>query len=174
MPNWVGTNWNVTLPTKNVKRFLNYFLTCDDVDKLRGRFFYRTFIEEESIDVVETAPGISHVAFFANSAWSLESILIEREPNEKGYDRCPCLDWVCKDCEVQFLKAVGDEPGMGFREFVEWDPDNGLAHSSEDLTVWSCHHCHTFGYWEDEEPDAAQEICPSCGKRFDDEEEEDD
>ena len=171
MPNWVGTNWNVTLPTKNVKRFLNYFLTCDDTDKLRGRFLYRTFIEESSIDVVETTPGISHVAFFANSAWSLESILIEHK-DDKGLERCPSLDWVCKDCEVISLQAIGDEPGMGFREHIEWDPDNELYHEVEDITPWVCSSCHTFGYWEDEDPDADRNICPSCGAKLTDEEED--
>lgn len=169
MPNWVGTSWNVTLPTRNVKRFLNYFLTCDEVDKLRGRYLYRTFIEEDSIDTVETSPGITSLAFFANSAWSLESILIEREPDEKGMDRCPCLDWVCKDCEVIDLKATGDEPGMCFREYIEWDPDNGLSHDAEDLTPWMCEECHTMGYWEDEDPDADRTICPSCGHKLEEE-----
>ena len=169
MPNWVETSWNVTLPTKNVKRFLNYFLTLDNVDKLRGRYLYRTFIAEDSINIVDTSPGISHIAFFANSALSLESILVEREPDEKGFDRCPCLDWVCKDCEVIDLKAGGDEPMMGFREFIEWDPDNGLSYDSEDLTIWCCDECNTMGYWEDEDPNADRTICPACGHKFEEE-----
>lgn len=171
MPNWVSTNWNVTLPTRNVKRFLNYFLTCDEVDKLRGRYLYRTFIVEDSIDTVETSPGITALAFFANSAWSLESILVEREPDDKGINRCPCLDWVCKDCEVIDLKATGDEPGMGFREHIEWTPDDGLFHDAEDLTVWICEECHTMGYWEDEEPDVDRTICPACGYKLEEESE---
>lgn len=166
MPNWVGTSWNITLPTDKVKRFLNYFLTSSEVDKLKGRYLYRTFIVEDSINIVETQPGISHITFFSESAWSLESILIEREPDEKGMDRCPCLVWVCEDCEVIDLKAIGDEPGMCFRENIEWDPDNGLSHDVSDLTVWSCEDCHTFGYWEDEDPNADRTICPHCGNKF--------
>ena len=167
MPNWVGTSWSVTLPTDKVKRFLNYFLTSDEVDKLRGRFLYRTFIEEDSINTVETAPGISHVAFFSNSAWSLGSILVDHDKD--GRVVCPSLDWVCKDCGVLELKAQGDEPMMGFREFIEWNPDNGLSHESEDLTVWCCHECHTMGYWEDEAPDIDRTICPSCGEKLEEE-----
>ena len=164
MPNWIGTSWNVTLPTKNVKRFLNYFLTSDDVDQLRGRFLYRTFIEKDSVSTIETAPGITSLNFFANSAWSLESILIDHEKD--GRIICPCLDWVCKDCEVIDLRADGDEPNMCFREHVEWDPDNGLSHDAEDLTPWICENCHTFGYWEDYPEDIDRTICPECGEKL--------
>lgn len=172
MPNWVDTKWNVTLPAKNVRRFLNYFLTCDDVDKLRGRYLFRTFIEKNSIHITDTDPGISHVAFFANSAWSLESILTEHIPSDDSHTKCVELDWICKDCEVIDLKAIGDEPNCGFREFIEWDPDNGLNHWAEDLTAWCCTKCHTFGYWEDEDPNADRTICPSCGVKLEEEEDE--
>lgn len=168
MPNWVGTSWNVTLPTKNVKRFLNYFLTCDEVDKLRGRYLYRTFIEADSIDTVETSPGITSLAFFSNSAWSLESILVEHDPSEGG--KCVDLEWVCKDCGVISLSATGDEPGCGFRQFIEYDEDNGIALSDEDLTPWMCEECHTMGYWEDEDPNVDRTICPSCGHKLEEEE----
>lgn len=167
MPNWVETSWNVTLPTKNVKRFLNYFLTSNDIDKLRGRYLYRTFIVEDSIDIVETSPGISHIAFFANSAWSLESILVEHYPSDGG--KCVDLEWVCKDCEVIDLKARGDEPMRGFREFIEWDPDNGLSHYAEDVTIWCCDECNTMGYWEDEDPNVDRTICPACGHKLEEE-----
>lgn len=167
MPNWVETSWNVTLPTNNVKRFLNYFLTSNDIDKLRGRYLYRTFIVEDSINIVETAPGISHIAFFSNSAWSLESILVEHYPSEGG--KCVDLEWVCKDCEVIDLKARGDEPMMCFREFIEWDPDNGLSHEAEDVTIWCCDECNTMGYWEDEDPNIDRTICPSCGHKLEEE-----
>lgn len=172
MPNWVSTSWNVTLPTKNVKRFLNYFLDWNDSDnnKLKGRLLYRTFIDRESVHITETDPDTSHIAFFADSAWSLESILIEGDKDKDGICRCPSLDWVCKDCEVISLKARGDEPMMGFRETVEWDPDNGLYHDAEDVTIWMCEECHTMGYWEDEAPDADRTICPSCGHKLEDEE----
>lgn len=173
MPNWVGTSWNVTLPTKNVQRFLNYFLTSDEDDKLRGRYLYRTFIEKDSVHSVESMPGVSCLSFYSNSAWSLESILVEYEPDDRGIYRCIPLDWVCKDCEVQFLKAVGDEPNMCFRQFIEFDPDSGeLYFDSEDLTSWCCDNCNTFGYWEDESPDVDKTICPACGHKL--EEEEDD
>ncbi len=167
MPNWVDTSWNVTLPTTKVKRFLNYFLTSDEVDKLRGRFLYRTFIVEESIDTVETSPGITSLVFVSNSAWSLESILIDHEKD--GRIICPCLDWVCRDCEVIHLKARGDEPGMCFREFIEWDPQDGLSHEAEDVTIWMCEECHTMGYWEDEAPDVDKTICPACGHKLEEE-----
>lgn len=171
MPNWVGTKWNVTLPTDKVKRFLNYFLSSDEIDQLRGRYLYRTFIEQDSIDSVETTPGISALAFFSYSAWSLESILIEHEKDGKVI--CPSLDWVCRDCGVIHLKADGDEPMMAFREFIEWDPQNGLSHDAEDVTIWMCEHCHTMGYWEDEDPDADRTICPSCGEKLEEEESDD-
>lgn len=170
MPNWVATNYNVTLPTRNVKRFLNYFLTCDNVDQLRGRYLYRTFIEQESIHVVETQPGVSHITFFANSAWSLESILVEHDPSEGG--KCVDLEWVCKDCGVISLSATGDEPGCGFRQFIEYDEDNGIALSDEDITPWCCEECHTFGYWEDYPEDIDRTICPECGEKLYNDEED--
>lgn len=168
MPNWVETSWNVTLPTQNVKRFLNYFLTSNDIDQLRGRYLYRTFIEEQSINTIETAPGVTCLSFFSNSAWSLESILIPHN-NNGGKEVCPSLDWVCRDCKVIHLKARGDEPMMCFREFIEWDPTNGLSHDAEDVTIWMCEECHTIGYWEDEAPDADRTICPSCGHKLEEE-----
>lgn len=172
MPNWVDTSWNVTLPTDKVQRFLNYFLTSDQVDELRGRFLFRTFIVKDSIDIVETAPGISHIAFVSDSAWSLESILIERDPSETGGRLCPTLQWICEDCGVEFLEAVGDEPNMGFREHIDWDPDGGLSHWSEDLDTWCCNKCNTFGYWQDQAPDVDKSICPSCKEKFEEEEDE--
>lgn len=168
MPNWVETKWNVTLPTQNVKRFLNYFLTSNEIDKLRGRFLYRTFIEEESINTIETSPDVTCLTFFSNSAWSLESILIPHN-NDDGKDVCPTLDWVCRDCKVIHLEARGDEPMMCFREFIEWDPLNGLSHDAEDVTIWMCDECHTMGYWEDESSDSDRTICPSCGHKLEEE-----
>lgn len=172
MPNWVGTSWNVTLPTDKVKRFLNYFLASNEVDKLKGRFLYRTFIDTNSIDTVETRPGITALSFFSDSAWSLGSILVDHDKD--GRVICPSLDWVCKDCSVIDLKAKGDEPMMGFREFIEWDPDNGLFHDSEDVTIWCCDECNTMGYWEDEDPDADRNVCPACGHKFEEDKDEED
>lgn len=167
MPNWVDTSWNVTLPTDKVKRFLNYFLTSDDVDQLRGRYLYRTFIIKESINTVESSPGITCLSFVSNSAWSLESILVDHERD--GRVICPCLVWVCEDCEVISLKARGDEPMQCFREFIEYDPHEGLSHYAEDVTIWMCEECRTMGYWEDEAPDVDRTICPSCGHKLEEE-----
>lgn len=164
MPNWVGTSWNVTLPTDKVTRFLNYFLTSDKIDELRGRFLYRTFIDVNSISTMETSSGVTSLNFFSNSAWSLGSILKDHDKN--GRVICPSLDWVCKDCEVIFLEARGDEPMMCFREYIEWDPTNGLSFNSEDVTPWCCEECCTMGYWEDEAPDVDRTICPACGHKL--------
>jgi hypothetical protein len=166
MPNWVSTSWNVTLPTDKVTRFLSYFLTSDDRDKSRERFLYRTFIDEVSISTVDSS-GITTLNFFSDSAWSLLSIL--RDYDKEGKVICPSLDWVCKDCEVIFLEAKGDEPGMGFREYIEWDSNDGLSFDSYDVTPWCCAECHTMGYWEDEDPDVDTTICPSCGHKLEEE-----
>ena len=173
MPNWVDTSWNVTLPTDKVKRFLNYFLSSDDTDKLRGRYLYRTFIVKDSIDIVETAPGISHISFVSDSAWTLESILTEHIPSDDSCTKCVDLDWVCEDCEVEFLEAVGDEPNMGFRQRLGYTKEMGFVNlQAEDLTCWCCSDCHTFGYWEDYPEDIDRTICPCCGEKLEEEENE--
>jgi hypothetical protein len=61
---------------------------------------------------------------------------------------------------------------MGFREHVDWDPDGGLSHWSEDLDTWCCSNCNTFGYWQDQAPDVDKSICPSCKEKFEEEEDE--
>ena len=174
MPNWVDTRWNVTLPTNKVQRFLNYFLTSDDTDKLRGRYLFRTFIVQDSIHVVETVPGFSALSFVSDSAWSLESILTEHIPSDDSCTKCVSLDWVCQDCEVEELEAIGDEPGMCFRQRLGYTKDMGYIDlQAEDLTCWCCSNCHTFGYWEDQDPDVDNTICPECGEKLYEEEDED-
>ena len=172
MPNWVSTNWNVTLPTEKVKRFLNYFLDWNESDnnKLKGRLLYRTFIERESVHITETVPGFSALSFVSDSAWSLESILVEGDKDADGICRCPGLDWVCQDCEVETLEAIGDEPNMGFRQYLSYTKEIGYVNiEAEDVTMWMCEHCHTCGYWEDQAPDIDRTICPECGEKFEEE-----
>lgn len=172
MPNWVDTSWEVTLPTDKVTRFLNYFLTSDDRDKLRGKFLYRTFIVEESVNVTETSKGISFLSFVSDSAWSLGSIFETGKEDKYGVSRCIGLEDLCKDCEVISLTARGDEPMMGFREFIEYEQGEDLCYNSEEVTPWMCEKCHTMGYWEDEDSNADRTICPSCKEKFEEEEDE--
>lgn len=169
MPNWVDTNWQVTLPTNKVTRFLNYFLESEDKDKLRGKYLYRTFIDKSSISQVETEPDITCLAFVSQSAWSLESILND-SGIEKGIVRCPSLDKICVDCDVINLSADGDEPCMCFREHILWDLTCGLSYDKEDVTPWSCDHCSSMGYWEDYDENIDHSVCPECGHKFNDEE----
>lgn len=170
MPNWVTTNWQVTLPTNKVKRFLNYFLRSDDVDKLKGRFLYRTFIDKCSINITPTGKDTSFITFVSDSAWTLESIINEHEEDEGGYKRCITLEELCRECDVIDLKAVGDEGGEGFRETVLYDDVSGLSYQSEDITPWFCDSCNTYGFWEDYEENIDRSVCPECNHKFEDEE----
>lgn len=166
MANWVDTSWQVTLPTKNVTRFLKYFLESNDVDKLKGRYLYRTFIEKDSVSITELDNDMSCLAFVSYSPWSLECILEEHTPADGGH--CINLDWLCKDCEVTELHVVGDEGGQGFRQYIEYDGDYCTL-EAEDLTVWSCDNCKTCGYWEDYDLNIDRTICPECGCKLEEE-----
>lgn len=165
MPNWVDTSWEVMLPTKNVTRFLKYFLESDDVDKLKGRHLYRTFIEKHSVHTTKLDKTMSCLTFISYSAWSLESILQEHTPAEGGL--CISLDWLCKDCGVTELRAVGDEGASCFRQFIEYDGDHCTL-DRETLTSWSCDACCTYGYWEDYDPLIDHTVCPECGSELED------
>lgn len=167
MPNWVDTNWQVTLPTKNVNRFLKYFLENDNkVDRLKGRYFYRTFIEKDSVHSVESEPGVSCLTFVSYTPWSLESILEESPASNGGL--CISLDWLCQDCEVIDLHIVGDEGGEGFRQIIDYDGDCCTL-DAMDLTVWSCDNCDMCGYWEDYPDDIDRTKCPECGVKLEEE-----
>lgn len=173
MPNWVTTKWDVTLPSDKVKRFLYHFLSWDSEENVnRSRYLYRTFISDDSINIVDLSNGFSTISFFADSAWSLESILCDRQPDEFGITRCIPLEEVLIDCRVVELTAVGDEPGMGFREFLSYTMDDGLGYDSETITQWCCEECNTFGYWEDYSPGVDRTVCPNCGEKFKEEEDE--
>ena len=172
MPNWIDTDYTVVLPTNKVDRFLGYFLRSDETDQLRGRFFYRTFIDTNSIHRVETQPGITCLTFYARSAWSLGCILEEHTPSDDIYTKCVDLEWVCKDCGVLEFKAQGDETGNCFREYVEWDPDNGLSHDSHSISIYMCDKCNTYGIWEDYPEDIDRTVCPECGEKLEEDDED--
>ena len=173
MPNWVTTSWAVCLPKKNTKRFLGYFLdwSCDksNVNHLKGRFFYRTFIDEDSIEI-EDDPSDSNLnllRFCSDTAWALENLMIPHT-GEDGINHCVTIEWVCRDCEVVDLQCDGDEPGMGFREHICFDPKTGIGYETENVTPCYCDKCNSMWYAEDYD-EGWEGICPFCEEKLDEE-----
>lgn len=171
MPNWVTTSWAVSLPKKNVKRFLRYFLSWDDseTNNLKGRFFYRTFITSESIEIDKdpSDSNLSLLRFSSDTAWALENLMIPHTGKD-GINHCVTIDWVCKDCEVVDLQCDGDEPGMGFREHITYDKQSGIGYDSENVTPCCCNKCNSMWYAEDYDEEW-EGICPFCEEKLEEE-----
>jgi len=174
MPNWVETSWAVCLPKNKTQRFLRYFLSWDDskVNHLKGRFFYRTFINDDSIEIEEdpSDSNLNLLRFSSCTAWALENLLVKHE-HDDGIEHCVTVDWVCRDCDVVDLQCDGDEPGMGVREHITYDKQSGLGYDSECVTLEMCHRCHNMWYQEDY-PNVPQDMCPFCDDKILREEEE--
>lgn len=172
MPNWCDTEWDVTLPTDKVHRFLNYFLGYPEAkfNKYKGRFFHRTHIDESSVFTKEVSPGVTALHFYSDSAWSLDPLVDpDFKPNADN-TQCVCIGWVCEDCSVDTLHAVGIEPCGCFRQTVSWDTHDGLDFYTEDITPWYCDKCGAGRCWEDEPANADRTICPDCGAKLEEEE----
>lgn len=116
MANWTSTKINVVLPTKNVEKFLSYFIEKDEAGKKQGIYFYRTFIIDGSYRD-DLKDGNTILGISCECAWSVYECMIR----DTGFWECLTLKKAISECDIKKLKAMSDEPGMEFVEFIEYD-----------------------------------------------------
>lgn len=131
MPNWAESEMSVVLPSKNADKFENLFLEeNNEQNKKKERYFARCFkhySERESNN-----RGLTRLFIHFDAAWSLNSCMIDGYPQESE-GRCPTLEEVCKELNVQRLAAYSREPGIGFEEEVRFDRESGFGYDCRDL-----------------------------------------
>lgn len=118
MPNYAfGQMW-LELPSENVDKFIELFLSHnEDANRTKERHFYRTTLEK--FDMQKTMNGNSELGIDFTSGWSLGDCFVDVYPN-KGDGKCPNLEDVCKELDVTILAAVGEEPMEGFKEKIRY------------------------------------------------------
>ena len=118
MPNWCNARMAVVLPTRNVERFKDLFLGhSEEENKNKDRYFARTFLND-SDEVERNDKGMSCVTVDFDCAWSVWSCMFDRT----GYvdeKKCPSLQTIVKELEIQRIIGKSNEPGMGFEESIE-------------------------------------------------------
>lgn len=120
MPNWTESRMTAVLPTRNVEKLKDMFLSWDDIsNKEREGFFYRTFLncfEHRQ----KNEQGMSLVCVYFSCAWSLESCLMDNHNDED----CITINRAVKELGIKRLTVKSEEPGNGFEESITYDDDN--------------------------------------------------
>lgn len=131
MPNWAISEMSVVLPTENIQKFQDLFLTGNgDKDTEKDRYFARCFMH--SCDIESNEHGISQLRIRFDAAWSIYSCMISGYPEESN-GVCPTLESVCKELNVKRLIAYSEEPGVGFEESINYTRKNVLTSESREL-----------------------------------------
>lgn len=134
MPNWCNARMAVVLPTRNVERFKDLFLGhSEEENENKDRYFARTFLND-SDEVERNDKGMSCVTVDFDCAWSVWSCMFDRT----GYvdeKKCPSLQTIVKELEIQRIIGKSNEPGMGFEESITFDiqGENGITCDERDI-----------------------------------------
>lgn len=136
MPNWAKSEMSIVLPTKNVKKFKNLFLSSSETDNCEKKhYFARCYMK--SCESESNKHGLSRLYIQFDAAWSIYSCMISGYP-EESHGICPTLESVCKKLNVQRLIAYSEEGGMCFEESILYTPQQGLTCECRDLYEKPC------------------------------------
>ena len=165
MPNWCEARIDVTLPTKNINKFLRHFIGSEPYENRENPdaldFFYRTFYQDHHI--IKEEKDITTMVIYCDCAWSCEGCLdFGKNPfDDETVECCMTLDEACKEAEVICLHGESEEPGLCFGENFDWEQgEDGVGWEVFDITNYECKECDMF--FSAREDDGAE--CPSCGK----------
>lgn len=119
MPNWTEAKMTVILPAKNRFKFLHFFEDYDsETHTDNERHFYRTQLLDGKMMPVDKKNVKLEIVFL--SAWSVWSCLFDCDEQ----DSYITLEKVIKKTKVLRLTVNSDEPGIGFKEVIEWNGHN--------------------------------------------------
>ncbi len=130
MPNCCYGNLTCVLPSKNVDKFRDYFLTGTINDQHRKVYFYRTFLTDDEVTSNDKRMSLLRVSF--ECAWSAEHCFLK--PHEgKDKNSCILLEDAIKNCDVRRLTIWSSESGMGFEESITYEKGGSIDFKTRDL-----------------------------------------
>lgn len=164
MPNICTAQGNVTGSQKNIRKFLDLFLSGDLKDEVKERYFARSILVygyEELEESTEKENEIITIDIVFNCAWSVQSCMISGYPSR--FQQCPTLEEVLKELDLD-IHLDSEELGLGFREVVDGDAD-GVDIICVEGFVSECPNCQEAHLVDN---DASDDLlsCPECSKQY--------
>lgn len=170
MPNWCIGTTIITGEKRNIRNFLDRFLSYDeDNEEKPKKYFARSFItntiakEKENLnnelkDYKEK--DICEYNLVVDYAWSGYLCLIDNYP-QIYKDKCISLKDACIEDKVD-VKILTEEPGMCFEEFITCDKKGNINYDYFDMPTYKCKNCGNE-QCESRDTDFDELECYECG-----------
>ena len=170
MPNWCIGTTIITGEKRNIRNFLDRFLSYDeDNEEKPKKYFARSFItntiakEKENLNNElknYKEKDICEYNLVVDYAWSGYLCLIYNYP-QIYKDRCISLKDACIEDNVD-VKILTEEPGMCFEEVITCNKKGNINYECLDMPTYKCKNCGNE-QCESRNTDFDELECYECG-----------
>ena len=170
MPNWCVGTTIITGEKRNIRNFLDRFLSYDeDNEEKPKKYFARSFIDSSYKDIFENfeidtnqskESDIMNYVIYVSFAWSAYGCLVEGYP-QKYQDTCIDLETACKLDDVE-MEIYTEEEGIGFEEHIICNRYGEIIKNEcIDMLRYECVSCGNTQLFPRQE---SEYCCIDCGK----------